>query len=110
MPAATNKEEIDELKVDLKEAKDDLKDAQERIKKIEDILFGKDPQAMTPDPDAMINILRDIRSKMPDLEAIRSDYNFKAKLKFMLWGNAGLITIIGTLWALGKFLLPALTQ
>lgn len=98
----------DELKVELKEAKDDLKDAQERITRIEKIIWGRDPQSMTPDPDAMIHIMRDIRSKMPDLEKIQSDYNFKAKLKFMLWGNAGLVAVVTSIWAFVKFLMPSL--
>lgn len=106
MPAADKN--YDELKQELRQAKDDLIDAQERIKRIEQVIWGMNPQSMTPDPDAMINILRDIRSKMPDLDAIRTDYNFKAKLKFMIVGNASLAVLIGMGWSFFKFVRPLL--
>lgn len=96
----------EDLKEELNQAKIELLDARNRIERIEKIIWGSNPHSMQKDPHAMINILSDIRDKMPDLEQIRSNYKFLEKLKFLLWGNAGLLAVLGSLWALFKFVLP----
>jgi len=103
---SVSEKHYDDLKAELKQAKDDLTDAQSRIDRIEKVIWGKDPHSLEPDPDAIITIMRDIRAKLPDIDKIRSEYNFRSKLKFMLWGNASLFAIIGSLWAVVKFIIP----
>lgn len=106
MTVSTN--EYNSLQVELKQAKADLADAQQRISRIETIIWGTNPHSMVKDPNAMINILSDIRDKMPDLEKIRSDYNMVAKVKLLLWGNAGLVAVACSIWGLLKFVLQVL--
>lgn len=100
----THQEDYKVLADELRQAKSDLADAENRIARIERIIWGQDPHSMVKDPHAMINILSDIRDKMPDLEKIRSDYNMLAKLKLLLWGNAGLIAIGISVWGVIKMM------
>ena len=98
----TEQNKIEDLKLDLQKARDDLEDAQERIKKIEEALWGRDPKGMTPDPDAMINILRDIRGKMPDLQCVADDSKFAKRALQTLFGSGGVIAIGMLIWQVAK--------
>lgn len=97
-----------ELEAELKQAKNDLLDARQRIERIEKVLWGNNPHGMDPDPNAMVTILRDIRDNMPDLKVIKDNYKFLDKLRFFIWGNAGILAVIGSIWAAYKFISPLL--
>lgn len=82
------------LQSDLKKAQEDLSDAQDRIKRIEEVIYGKDPHAITPDPNAMITILRDIREKMPALTNVAEDSKFAKRAVHLFFGSAALVPIV----------------
>lgn len=86
--------QFQQLKTELDQARSDLIEAEKRIKRIEVAIWGKDPFGLQPDPDAMINILRDIRDKMPDLKQIADDSKFNKKAFRLIFGTGGLLALV----------------
>lgn len=86
---------------ELERAKNDLIDAQARIVRIERTIWGHDPHAIQPDPNAMVVILRDIRDKMPDLQRVADDSKFSRRALKTIFGSTsliGLLLLLHQLW------------